>query len=167
MRIGHGYDAHRYEAGRRFVIGGVTVPSDFGMAAHSDGDVLAHALMDALLGAAGLPDIGKQFPDTDGEFKDISSMVLLQRTVEIIRRVGLEIEYVDCTVIAQAPKLSPYIEDMKKTLAENAGIKARQINVKATTEEKMGFTGSLEGIAAHAVCLLVERGRVLSSNGNF
>ncbi len=167
MRIGHGYDAHRYEAGRKFVIGGVTVPVDFGMKAHSDGDVLAHAVMDALLGAAGLPDIGSQFPDTDGEYKDISSMLLLQRTVEIIRRVGLEIEYVDCTVIAQAPKLAPYIEEMKKRLAENAGIKMRQINVKATTEEKMGFTGSLEGIAAHAVCLLDERGRVLASKGSF
>lgn len=167
MRIGHGYDAHRYAKDRAFVIGGVTVPCEYGMAAHSDGDVLAHALMDALLGAAGLPDIGNQFPDTDGKYKDISSMILLQKTVALIRHVGLEIEYIDCTVIAQAPKLAAYLEDIKKTLAENAGIKVRQINVKATTEEKMGFTGSLEGISAHAVCILDERGRVLTHENSF
>lgn len=167
MRIGHGYDAHRYAEGRRFVIGGVEIPCEFGMAAHSDGDVLAHALMDAILGAAGLADIGNQFPDTDGRYKDISSMELLRSTMQLIRQAGLEIEYADCTVIAQTPKLSAYLQDIRKSLAENAGIKLRQINVKATTEEKMGFTGSCEGICAHAVCILDERGRVLSNSGKF
>lgn len=162
MRIGHGYDAHRYGEGRRFVIGGVEIESDFGMIAHSDGDVLAHAVMDALFGAAGLPDIGAHFPDTDERYRDISSMELLRETCGILKKNGFGIEYIDCTVIAQAPKLKQYIEKIRNTLAENAGIKPRQINVKATTEEKMGFTGAMEGICAHAVCILDEHGRASS-----
>ena len=162
MRIGHGYDAHRYAEGRRFVLGGVDIDCPFGMIAHSDGDVLAHAIIDALLGAAGLPDIGQQFPNTDERYRDISSMVLLKETVNIVRQSGFRAEYIDCTVIAQEPKLSGYVEEMKKSIAENTGLKPRQINVKATTEEKMGFTGAMEGICAHAVCLLEEHGRVSS-----
>ena len=160
MRIGHGYDAHRYAEGRPFILGGVTIDCPFGMSAHSDGDVLAHAIIDALLGAAGLPDIGVQFPNSDEKYKDISSMILLKETVDIVRRAGFHAEYIDCTVIAEAPRLSSYVEEMERSIAENTGLKPRQINVKATTEEKMGFTGSLEGICAHAVCLLEEHGRI-------
>ncbi|MBR6917005.1 MAG: 2-C-methyl-D-erythritol 2,4-cyclodiphosphate synthase [Clostridia bacterium] len=159
MRIGHGYDAHRYAEGRPFVLGGVKIDSPFGMAAHSDGDVLAHAIIDALLGAAGLPDIGSQFPDTDEKYRDISSMILLSETADMVRRAGFRAEYIDCTVIAQEPKLSAYLDEIKKSIAENTGLKLRQINVKATTEERMGFTGALEGICAHAVCLLDEHSR--------
>ena len=159
MRIGHGYDAHRYEEGRPFILGGVRIDCPFGMKAHSDGDVLAHAIIDALLGAAGLDDIGHQFPDTDERYRGASSMALLEKTVALIKRAGFHIDYIDSTVIAQEPKLSGYVEDIKKCIAENAGIKPRQINVKATTEERMGFTGALEGICAHAVCLLEEHSR--------
>lgn len=159
MRIGHGYDAHRYAEGRKFILGGVEIESPFGMVAHSDGDVLTHAIIDALFGAAGLPDIGKQFPNTDEKYKDISSMELLREAVDIVRQAGFRAAYIDCTVIAEEPKLSPYVEAMKESIAKNSGLKPRQINVKATTEEKMGFTGSLEGISAHAVCLLEEHSR--------
>lgn len=162
MRIGHGYDAHRYAEGLDFILGGVKIPSAFGMIAHSDGDVLTHAIIDALLGAAGLDDIGHQFPDTDDEFKGISSIELLRRTTELLAKIGYEIEYIDCTVIAQAPKISCHIGEIEKSIAEGAKIKPRQINVKATTEENMGFTGAMEGICAHAVCLLGERGRAAS-----
>ena len=159
MRIGHGYDAHRYAEGRRFVLGGVEIDCPFGMAAHSDGDVLTHAIIDALFGAAGLPDIGAHFPDTDEKYRDISGMVLLKEAVELVRQAGFRASYVDCTVIAEAPKLSRYIEEIKNSIAEHAGLKPRQINVKATTEEKMGFTGAMEGICAHCVCLLEEHSR--------
>ena len=159
MRIGHGYDAHRYEKGRRFVLGGVEIDCPFGMVAHSDGDVLAHAIIDALFGAAGLPDIGNQFPDTDPKYKDISSMELLREAVAAVRQAGFRAAYIDCTVICEEPKLSKYVEEIEKSLAENSGLKPRQINVKATTEERMGFTGALEGICAHAVCLLEEHSR--------
>ena len=159
MRIGHGYDAHRYAEGRKFILGGVEIASPFGMVAHSDGDVLTHAIIDALFGAAGLPDIGTQFPDTDGKYKDISSMELLKEAVDIVRQAGFRAAYIDCTVIAQEPKLSPYVEAIKESIAKNSGLKPRQINVKATTEERMGFTGALEGISAHAVCLLEEHSR--------
>ena len=162
MRIGHGYDAHRYGKGLDFILGGIKIPSEVGMIAHSDGDVLTHAIMDALLGAAGLPDIGHQFPDTSDEYKGISSIELLKRVVAMLAEIGYEIEYIDCTVIAQAPKIGKYIEDIKKSVADGAGIRPRQINIKATTEENMGFTGSMEGIASHAVCLLGERGRAAS-----
>lgn len=156
MRIGHGYDAHRYGENLPFVLGGVEIPSDFGMIAHSDGDVLTHALMDALLGAAGLPDIGHLFPDNDEKYKGASSVGLLREVINHLRERDLEVEYADCTVIAQAPKIAPYIEEIKESLAKNLGVAAGRINVKATTEEKMGFTGRLEGISAHAVCILHE-----------
>lgn len=162
MRIGHGYDAHRYGEGRDFILGGIKIPSEFGMIAHSDGDVLTHAVIDALLGAAGLPDIGHQFPDTDDEFRGISSLELLRRTALLLAKEGFEIEYIDCTVIAEVPKIGKYLEIIENSIAENACIKHRQINVKATTEERMGFTGALEGISAHSVCLLGERGRAAS-----
>ncbi len=159
MRIGHGYDAHRYGEGLDFILGGVKIPSDVGMIAHSDGDVLCHAVIDSLLGAAGLEDIGHQFPDTDAEYKGISSIELLHRTVKMLSENGFEIEYIDCTVVAQTPKIGKYLGLIRQSLAKCAEIKAEQINVKATTEENMGFTGSLEGICAHSVCLLTERGR--------
>lgn len=154
MRIGHGYDAHRFEAGRRLVLGGAEIEYEYGLAAHSDGDVLCHAVMDALLGAAGLGDIGSLFPDSDGAYKDIYSMLLLEKVCAAVRCAGYEIDYIDSTVIAQKPKLSPYIGEMRRITASYAGIDVSHFNVKATTEEHMGFTGRLEGIAAHAVCLL-------------
>lgn len=156
MRIGHGYDAHRFCEDKRLVIGGVEIEYELGLLAHSDGDVLLHALMDALLGAAGERDIGYNFPDTSADYKNADSGVLLQRTCEIIARKGLSIEYADMTIIAQKPKLSPYIEKMRERIALLAGVPVERVNVKATTEEKMGFTGRGEGIAAHAVCLLSE-----------
>lgn len=156
MRIGHGYDAHRFGENRKLILGGVEIESDVGLIAHSDGDVLCHAIMDALLGAAGLPDIGKLFPDNDGAYKDIYSMKLLEKVCEKVREKGLEIDYIDSTVIAQKPKLSPYITEIRECVAKYAGIPADRYNVKATTEEKMGFTGRLEGISAHAVCILRE-----------
>ena len=154
MRIGHGYDAHRFAPARKLVLGGVNIDYINGLEAHSDGDVLCHAVMDALLGAAGLGDIGSLFPDSDGSYKDIYSMLLLERVCRRIREAGFEIEYIDSTVIAQEPKLKPYIDEMRRTIAQYASVDASLVNVKATTEERMGFTGSLEGIAAHAVCLL-------------
>ena len=154
MRIGHGYDAHRFAPARKLVLGGVNIDYINGLEAHSDGDVLCHAVMDALLGAAGLGDIGSLFPDCDDSYKDIYSMLLLERVCRRIREAGFEIEYIDSTVIAQEPKLKPYIDVMRRTIAQYASVDASLVNVKATTEERMGFTGSLEGIAAHAVCLL-------------
>ncbi len=156
MRIGHGYDAHRFCEDKRLVIGGVEIDYELGLLAHSDGDVLLHALMDSLLGAAGERDIGYNFPDTSADYKNADSGVLLQRTCEIIARKGFSIEYADMTIIAQKPKLSPYIEKMRERIALLAGVPVERVNVKATTEEKMGFTGRGEGIAAHAVCLLSE-----------
>lgn len=154
MRIGHGYDAHRFAEGRKMIIGGVELDCEYGLLAHSDGDVLCHAIMDALLGAAGLGDIGALFPDTDMEFKDIYSMKLLEKVMEKVREKGFEVEYIDSTVIAQQPKLKKYIPEIRKTVAKYAGIPVEIFNVKATTEEKMGFTGRLEGISSHAVCIL-------------
>ncbi|MDD6095280.1 MAG: 2-C-methyl-D-erythritol 2,4-cyclodiphosphate synthase [Clostridia bacterium] len=156
MRIGHGYDAHRFGENRRLVLGGVEIEYEYGLIAHSDGDVLCHAIIDALFGAAGMADIGSNFPDNDGTYKDIYSMKLLEKAVEKLRSKGLEIEYIDSTVIAQRPKLLPYIGEMRRCIAEHAGISPEIVNVKATTEEKMGFTGRLEGISAHAVCILKE-----------
>ncbi len=154
MRIGHGYDVHRLASGRDLIIGGVKIEFEFGLEAHSDGDVLAHAIIDALLGAAGLDDIGSQFPDNSDEFKNINSMLLLSRTAELIRKKGFEIEYIDSTVIAQSPKMAPHINNMKINISEALSIMPDLINVKATTEEHLGFTGEKKGIAAHAVCLL-------------
>ena len=156
MRIGHGYDAHRFCEDKIMRIGGVEIDSPLGLLAHSDGDVLLHALMDALLGAAGERDIGYQFPDNSGEFKNIDCRILLARTRDILREKNLTVEYADMTVVAQKPKLKPYIEPMRQEIARVLEIDVSRVNVKATTEEKMGFTGREEGIAAHAVCLLAE-----------
>lgn len=154
MRIGHGYDAHRLGEVRKLVIGGVLIPYSLGMIAHSDGDVLVHAVIDALLGAAGERDIGSVFPDSDAAYKDISSLILLEKTALILKKRNLDIEYIDSTVIAEEPKMKPYIYEMRENMASALGISFEQINVKATTEEHMGFTGHGEGIAAHAVCIL-------------
>ncbi len=154
MRIGHGYDVHRFTDGDSLVIGGIRIPYDKGFLAHSDGDVLIHAVCDALLGAAGLPDIGNLFPDTAKEFENIDSKILLKNVLCRIKDKNFEIEYIDCTIIAQAPKMAPHIQNMRCTLANTLDISVDMINVKATTEEKLGFTGRKEGIAAHSVCIL-------------
>ncbi len=154
MRIGHGYDAHRLVPGRRLVLGGVTIPHTHGLAAHSDGDVLIHALCDALLGAAGLGDIGRHFPDSDARYKDADSRIFLREVRARINAQGFQVGNVDCTIIAQAPRLAPHIEQMCACLADDLGIAVSQVNVKATTTEGMGYTGRAEGIAAHAVALL-------------
>lgn len=156
MRIGHGYDAHRFCENKKLVIGGVAIEYELGLLAHSDGDVLLHAAADALFGAAGERDIGYHFPDTDGAYKNIDSSILLEKTAEIVRNKGFRIEYIDMTIIAQKPKLLPYIEKMRARIAEVLAVNADRVNVKATTEEKMGFTGRGEGISAHAVCILSE-----------
>ncbi len=154
IRIGHGYDVHRLVEGRKLILGGVTIPYDNGLLGHSDADVLLHALCDALLGAAALGDIGKLFPDNDMKFKDIDSMILLGETVNVLKQNGYSLVNADITVIAQAPKLSPYIMEMRENIAKKIGVDKDRISVKATTEEKLGFTGSGEGISAHAVCLI-------------
>ena len=154
MRIGHGYDVHRLVEGRKLIIGGLDIPYEKGLLGHSDADVLAHAIVDALLGAAALGDIGKLFPDNDPAFEGADSMKLLARVAEVLDEKGYAIGNIDSTVIAQKPKLAPYIEQMRRRMAEVCGIDMEQLSVKATTEEKLGFTGSGEGIAAHAVCLI-------------
>lgn len=156
MRIGHGFDAHAFQEGRPLVLGGVEIPYAKGMAAHSDGDVVIHALCDALLGAAGLGDIGGHFPDSSEEFKDIDSRVLLRRVVSMLREQSLVPSNVDITIVAQAPKLASHIESMRATLGADLGLPVQRVNVKATTTERMGFTGRGEGIAAFAVTLLQE-----------
>ena len=157
MRIGHGYDVHRLVTGRKLILGGVEIPYEKGLDGHSDADVLVHALMDALLGAAALGDIGKLFPDTDPAFAGIDSLLLLDRVRAAIEAKGYRISNVDMTILAQAPKLSPHIPAMRETLAARLGLDLDQVNVKATTEEHLGFTGRGEGISAHAVCLLENR----------
>ena len=154
MRIGHGYDVHRFTDGEYVILGGVKIPYEKKLEAHSDGDVLAHAIADSLLGAAGERDIGYFFPDTDIEFKNADSLVLLSKVKEIISNKGYEICNIDSTIIAQAPKMAPYIENMRINLAKALNIPYDNINVKATTEEKLGFTGRKEGISAHSVCLI-------------
>lgn len=154
MRIGHGYDVHRLVKDRRLVIGGVDIPYEKGLLGHSDADVLVHAVMDALLGAAALGDIGGMFPDSDPRFKDADSLSLLRQVVKSVRCGGWTVGNIDVTVIAQSPKLKPYIEEMRRNLADALSVDIGAVNVKATTEEQLGFTGSGEGIAAHAVCLL-------------
>ena len=155
MRIGHGYDVHKLVTGRKLILGGVTIPHEMGLLGHSDADVLAHAVSDALLGAAALGDIGRLFPDNDPKYQDADSIELLRQVcVELYDR-GYAIENIDATVIAQAPKLKPYIEQMRKNLAQACEINVNQISVKATTEEHLGFTGRKEGIAVHAVCLII------------
>ena len=155
MRIGHGYDVHKLVTGRKLILGGVTIPHETGLLGHSDADVLAHAVSDALLGAAALGDIGGFFPDNDPKYQDADSIELLRQVcVELYDR-GYAIENIDATVIAQAPKLKPYIDQMRKNLAQVGEINVNQISVKATTEEHLGFTGRKEGIAVHAVCLII------------
>ena len=154
MRIGHGYDVHRLTAGRPLILGGVEIPWEMGLDGHSDADVLIHAVMDALLGAAAMGDIGRHFPDSDPSYAGISSMVLLARVAGLLADAGWAVENVDVTVIAQRPKLAPHIGRMADNLASVLGIDPDCVNVKATTEEGLGFTGSGAGIAAHAVCLL-------------
>ena len=156
MRIGHGYDVHRFGEGDFITLGGVRIPHRFGLLAHSDGDVLLHALADSLLGAAALGDIGKHFPDTDPRFKGADSRVLLRHVLEQVRSKGWKVGNVDATIVAQAPKMAPHIEAMRACIAADLGVQLDQVNVKATTTEKLGFTGREEGIAVHAVALLVK-----------
>ena len=158
MRIGHGYDVHRLVEGRKLILGGVEIPWEKGLDGHSDADVLTHAVMDALLGAAAMGDIGKLFPDTDDRFLGICSMELLTEVGSRLRAAGYAVGNIDATVIAQRPKLAPYIDAMRTEIAERLQIDVSRVSVKATTEEHLGFTGSGDGIAAHAVCLL-EDGR--------
>ena len=156
MRIGHGYDAHRYIAGRPLILGGVEIPYDLGLEAHSDGDAVIHAICDALLGAAGLGDIGTYFPDTDDKYKNVDSRILLRDVIEQLVEKHYVVGNIDVTILAQAPKMLPFIPKMKSILAEDVNIDVLRLNIKATTTEKMGFIGRLEGIAVYAVCLLEE-----------
>lgn len=155
MRIGMGYDVHRLEENRDLIIGGVKIEYEKGLLGHSDADVLTHAIMDAILGAAGEGDIGLHFPDTSGEFKDISSITLLKRVKDIIDKKGFSIGNIDATIIAQAPKMRPHIDAMRKNIADTLQVDISKINIKATTEEHLGFTGRGEGIASEAICLLM------------
>ena len=156
MRIGHGYDVHKLVPCRDLILGGVQIPYELGLLGHSDADVLLHAVMDALLGAAALRDIGYHFPDTDMRYKGASSMELLGIVAEKIRDAGYKVGNVDVTLIAQKPKIKPYIPQMMTNIAAKLGIEENRVNVKATTEEGLGFTGNMEGMACHAVCLLEE-----------
>lgn len=154
MRIGHGYDVHKFCDNRKLIIGGVEIPYEKGLLGHSDADVLLHAVSDALLGAAALGDIGKHFPDNANEFLNIDSRILLRRVVELLNEKGYKVGNIDATVIAQKPKMAPYIQQMRQNIADDCGIAADCVNVKATTEEGLGFTGELLGISAHAVCII-------------
>lgn len=156
MRIGHGYDVHRLTQGRKLILGGVDIPYERGLDGHSDADVLLHAVSDALLGAAALGDIGKHFPDTDPAYKGADSRVLLRHVVSLLKDKGYRIGNVDVTVIAQRPKLAPYIQQIRENLGEDLGVPPDRVNIKATTEEHLGFTGEGLGIACHGVCLLEE-----------
>ena len=154
IRIGHGYDVHRLTEGRKLILGGVEIPWERGLLGHSDADVLTHAVMDALLGAAGLGDIGRHFPDTDPAYAGADSLKLLERVVRLLGERGFAVGNVDATVLAQRPRLAPYIPAMREKLARVMGVEPLRVNVKATTEEGLGFTGSGEGMAAHAVALI-------------
>lgn len=154
MRVGMGYDVHRLVEDRDLIIGGVTIPYEKGLLGHSDADVLLHAISDALLGAAALGDIGKHFPDSDPAYKGISSILLLERVGALLEENGFLIENIDATIIAQAPKMRPYIDTMRENIAKALGIEVSQVNVKATTEEGLGFTGTGEGISSQAICML-------------
>lgn len=154
MRIGMGYDVHKLVPDRDLILGGVKIPHELGLLGHSDADVLLHSIMDALLGAAALGDIGKHFPDTDPAYKGADSVKLLEHVGRLIREAGYSIENIDATIIAQRPKMRPHIDTMRRNIKEALGIELDQINVKATTEEGLGFTGSEEGISAQAICLL-------------
>ena len=155
MRIGHGYDVHRFTDGDFITLGRVRIAHRFGLLAHSDGDVVLHALSDALLGAAALGDIGKHFPDTDPQFKGADSRVLLRHVVKVVLAKGWKVGNVDATIVAQAPKMAPHIETMRQLIAQDLNVELDQVNVKATTTEKLGFAGREEGIAVHAVALLL------------
>ena len=157
FRIGHGYDVHRLISGRKLILGGVTIPYEMGLLGHSDADVLVHAVMDALLGAAALGDIGRHYPDSNDEYKDISSIVLLKKVKMLLDEQGYTISNIDSTVIAQAPKLAPHIEQMRMNIAQALDVDISQVNVKATTEEGLGFSGAGDGIAAHAVCIFEKK----------
>ncbi len=154
MRIGHGYDVHCLVKGRKLILGGVEIPFESGLLGHSDADVLLHAVCDSLLGAAALGDIGKHFPDTYEKYSGISSRLLLKQTVRLIKEKGYSIENIDCTLIAQRPKLKDYIDIMRKNIADDCNVDISCVNIKATTEEGLGFTGDGSGISAHAVCLI-------------
>ena len=156
MRIGHGYDVHKLVEGRDLIIGGVKIEYELGLLGHSDADVLLHAASDALLGAAGLGDIGKHFPDTDPTYQGADSLMLLKVVAERVREAGYRVSNIDVTMIAQKPKLRPHIPQMEANIASAVGIDVSRVNVKATTEEKLGFTGNMEGMSCHAVCLLEE-----------
>ena len=156
MRIGHGYDVHRFRSGRALILGGVDIPWEMGLDGHSDADVLLHAVSDALLGAAGMGDIGKHFPDTDPAYKGADSLKLLQIVGEKVTLAGYRVSNIDVTMIAQKPKLRPYIQQMEQNIAAALGVDAGRVNVKATTEERLGFTGEGLGMSCHAVCLLEE-----------
>jgi len=154
VRIGHGYDVHKLGENRKLILGGVDIPHTLGLIGHSDADVLLHAISDALLGAAALGDIGKHFPDTSDEFEGIDSRILLREVVGLLAEKGYKISNIDATIIAQSPKLAPFIEEMRLNIAKDCGIGVGEVNVKATTEERLGFTGQGLGISAHAVCLI-------------
>ncbi|HSJ79992.1 MAG: 2-C-methyl-D-erythritol 2,4-cyclodiphosphate synthase [Gammaproteobacteria bacterium] len=154
LRVGHGFDVHAFAENRKLILGGVDIPHDLGLAGHSDADVLLHAICDALLGAAGLGDIGRHFPDTDAAFAGIDSRILLRRVAEQLKSRGWRVGNVDATIIAQAPKMAPHIARMTAHIADDLGVAIEHVNVKATTTEKLGFTGRGEGIAAEAVCLI-------------
>ena len=156
MRIGHGYDVHKLVEGRDLILGGVKIPHTLGLLGHSDADVLLHAVSDALLGAAGLGDIGKHFPDTDPKYKGADSLKLLEEVGAKVKAAGYHVSNIDVTMIAQRPKLRPYIATMEQNIAAVLGLDVNRVNVKATTEERLGFTGAEEGMACHAVCLLEE-----------
>lgn len=154
IRVGHGYDVHRFADGRKLILGGVTVPYEKGLLGHSDADVLLHAVSDALLGAAALGDIGKHFPDTDPQYEGADSLLLLEKCAMLLRDEGWTVSNIDATVVAQKPKLAPYIGQMRVNIAAACGLDTGAVSVKATTEEGLGFTGELLGISAHAVCLI-------------
>ena len=156
-RIGHGYDVHKLQKGRELILGGVHIENDgIGLLGHSDADVLAHAVSDALLGAAALGDIGKHFPDTDEAYKNADSMVLLSKVGDLLKKNGYSVGNIDATVLAQSPKLAPYIAAMRTNIAKECKIPLSDVSVKATTEEGLGFTGAKEGIAAHSVCIIIK-----------
>jgi 2-C-methyl-D-erythritol 2,4-cyclodiphosphate synthase len=154
VRIGHGFDVHQLVAGRKCIIGGVEIPHEKGLLGHSDADVLLHAICDALLGAAGLGDIGRHFPDTDSQYKGADSRTLLRQVIALLNTSGFVVGNIDATIIAQAPKMAPHIQQMCLNIATDCSVEVGQVNVKATTTEKLGFTGRGEGISAHAVCLI-------------
>lgn len=164
MRIGMGYDVHRLAEGRKMIIGGVEIPYEKGLLGHSDADVLLHAITDALLGAAALGDIGKHFPDTDPAYKDADSLRLLARAGELLEEHNYFIENIDATIIAQKPKMRPYIDRMRENIAKTLGIEVSRVNVKATTEEGLGFTGNMEGISSQAICMLVSPSNLVAED---